>query len=128
MKTLKTKIKKGRAVFRHYKADGSCELTITPGDSLIEMQKKIHQNAVDHGWWDGVRTIPELLVLLHSEVSEALEAYRNNDREHYREELADIAIRLLDTAEGQGIDLTAEIIRKHERNISREYKHGGKLL
>jgi NTP pyrophosphatase (non-canonical NTP hydrolase) len=92
------------------------------------MQKKIHQNAVDHGWWDGVRTIPELLVLLHSEVSEALEAYRNNDRENYREELADIAIRLLDTAEGQGIDLTAEIIRKHERNISREYKYGGKLL
>lgn len=101
---------------------------ISPRDSFKTIQDKIHQNAVAHGWWATQRTIPELLVLIHSEVSEALEAYRNNDRSGYREELADIAIRLLDAAEGYGIDLLTEIITKHKKNISRPYKHGGKLL
>lgn len=128
MQTKKTQIKKGRAIMLHYKEDGTTQLSINPTDTLATMQQKIHENAQNHGWWDNPRTIPELLVLIHSEVSEALEAYRNNDRVNYREELADIAIRLLDHAEGYGIELAKEIAAKHERNVHRSYKHGGKLL
>jgi len=64
--------------------------------------------------------------LIHSEVSEALEAYRKGDAENFAEELADIAIRLLDAAGGYGIDLESEIVKKHEYNKTREYRHGGK--
>lgn len=39
---------------------------------INEVAKQIHENAVDHGWWDEERGFPEVLALIHSEVSEAL--------------------------------------------------------
>jgi len=91
-----------------------------------ELAKNIHKNAVIHGWWETKRSVPELLCLVHSEISEALEAYRNHDDENLAEELADAVIRLMDMAEGLGIDLQAAIIKKHNINQSRSYRHGGK--
>jgi NTP pyrophosphatase (non-canonical NTP hydrolase) len=101
------------------------------------LQADIHSNAVDHGWWDKERNIPECLCLIHSEVSEALEDYRSDKMETtYRasdskpegfpSELADIVIRVMDLAGGMGIDLEKEILVKHEYNRTRTWKHGGK--
>lgn len=90
-------------------------------------QKECHENAVEHGWWEEKRPIPELLCLIHSEVSEALEAYRKADMDNFREELADIAIRLFDLAGGYAVDLEYEIENKHKINKTREYRHGGKV-
>jgi NTP pyrophosphatase (non-canonical NTP hydrolase) len=107
---------------------------------IKELQRDIHKVAVELGWWEKERNIPECLCLIHSEVSEALEDYRDNHMEStiivsgpktgkpigFPTELADIMIRTMDLAEGMGIDLEKEILKKHEYNRTRPYKHGGK--
>jgi NTP pyrophosphatase (non-canonical NTP hydrolase) len=86
---------------------------------LEELRDAIHQNAVDHGWWpeefaEESRDLDEVLALMVSEVSELLEAYRHGtlDAEcgktglaltNLEEELADVAIRLLDLCGHRGI-------------------------
>jgi len=94
--------------------------------SIKQWQKEIHDNAMAHGWWTPPRSIPVTLCLIHSEISEALEAYRNTDEDNFREEMADIAIRLFDACEAYDVDLEAEIEKKHAINIKRPYRHGGK--
>ena len=102
-----------------------------------EVAKEIHKNAVAHGWWDETRTFPEIVALIHSELSEALEEYRSNHgvTEVYQEagkpegvpiELADAIIRILDYCGYAGIDIVAALERKHEYNKTRPYRHGGK--
>lgn len=46
--------------------------------TLNAWSKKIHENAVAHGWWENERTFAEVVSLFHSEVSEALEEFRAN--------------------------------------------------
>lgn len=43
---------------------------------LNKFAKEVHENAVAHGWWEEERDIFEILALIHSEWSEALEEYR----------------------------------------------------
>jgi NTP pyrophosphatase (non-canonical NTP hydrolase) len=46
----------------------------------------------------------------------------------FASELADVVIRVMDLAEAMGIDLEREILLKHEYNLTREHRHGGKAL
>lgn len=78
--------------------------------------------------WDGPYKVPAILALIHSEVSEALEAFRIRDRENFAEELADIIIRVLDCAPGFGIDIEQELQKKLDKNRQRGFRHGGKVV
>jgi len=119
--------------------------------TINETAKAAHENAKSKGFFDGEKNIGEMLCLIHSEVSEALEADRKGhysnvaemdvlnsiqDNEKFKiafcadckssfeDELADIMIRVMDMAAFKGIDLEAHIAAKMRYNSLRPYKHG----
>ncbi|MGH7746264.1 MAG: hypothetical protein ACREQ5_16120 [Candidatus Dormibacteria bacterium] len=107
---------------------------VTPLDEWVRV---IHENAKAHGWWDGQRNFGECLALIHSEVSEAMEAWRESEipkmqvgwkPEGWAVELADVIIRCMDTLAGFAPNLSLQKLMslKHEFNLTREYRHGGK--
>lgn len=103
------------------------------------IQRSIHQTAQEKGWWASGRGIPEALALVHSEISEALECYRNGENiseirigedgkpEGFAVELADAVIRILDLAEHLGIRMSHAIHIKMQYNRTRPHRHGGKV-
>jgi NTP pyrophosphatase (non-canonical NTP hydrolase) len=90
--------------------------------------KKLVQLAVEIRRDKGFRTdwdnFAEKCMLTVTELSEAVEADREGNREHVAEELADTAIRLFDLCGSLGIDLEKEILNKMERNKKRPQRHG----
>ena len=44
--------------------------------TLNQLAAEVHQNAVEHGWWETPPSFPEIVALCHAELSEALEEYR----------------------------------------------------
>ena len=91
---------------------------------ISEMVDLVHDNAVNKGFWDKRREVGTLLMLVVSELAEALEAHRNRDMENFAEELADTVIRVADIAGGLNIDLEMEIVNKMVRNKHRPRLHG----
>lgn len=92
-------------------------------DDYIEEAFEI---ALSKGWHEKPVEIGTMLALIHSEVSEALEADRIGDAENFVEELADVCIRIFDLCGLLQIDLDKAIRHKMEKNKARTYKHGGK--
>lgn len=105
-------------------------------DSFNGMAVDVHENAVAHGWWNGERNEAELIALMHSELSEALEGLRhgNPPSDHIpefssvEEEYADVIIRIMDHAAAKGYNVAEAIVAKHEFNKGRAYMHGGKAF
>lgn len=92
--------------------------------TIKEWQEYIRGYHKNRGFtWDKDE-IDTMLLRLHSEVSEAGEAARDNNYEHLGEELADTFIRLVDTCEVMGIDLEAEAVKKMAINKKRPVLHG----
>jgi len=103
-----------------------------------KLQKLCHEIAKQKGFWDSVFGIPldmtnedrnngELIALMHSELSEALEDIRHDNWKHVGEELADCVIRIMDFCEARHINLEKEILKKVKKNKKRPYKHGKKF-
>ncbi len=106
-----------------------------------------HKAAVDGGWWTDhatgqrkERNKGELIALIHSEISEALEGVRKDKmddhlphRKSVEVELADALIRIFDFAGAYDLDLGAAMIEKMHYNARRadhkpenRLKDGGK--
>jgi len=64
-----------------------------------------------------------LIGLIHTEVSEAMEAHRTGDLSNMAEEFADIIIRVLDLAKHFNIDIQNAILRKMAINEARPTLH-----
>ena len=97
-------------------------------------QKIVKINSAN-GWnvtvpedWKQPYKIPAILALITSEVSEALEDFRKDEKEHFAEEIADVLIRVLDLTGGMGIDIDEEVAKKLEINKKRGFRHGGKKV
>lgn len=120
---------------------------------LNEFADKIHQMNVEKGFYESERGVPEMIALLHSELSEALEcdrearfagagdetwalldgcaddmsyadAFRVTVKDTFEDEVADVFIRLLDLAGYLKIDLEKHVKYKMRYNATRRYKHG----
>jgi len=96
--------------------------------SLYKMMDEVYVVTEANGWYDDSRNFGVDIALLHSEVSEMFEGFRNNDWANVHEEAADIFIRLLDTCRRYNIDLEDEYEKKMKKNKERDYKHGGKVV
>lgn len=107
-----------------------------------------YNNAKDHGWHDQPRSIGDLICLMHSELSEALEEHRKGKPpqeiyfvsknpvvlgspekpEGIPIELADCIIRIFDFCGLHDIDLEKALSLKMEYNKTRPYRHGNKVV
>ena len=94
--------------------------------SIKEWQIEITQYAIDHGFDWTPDEIDTMLLRIHSEVSEASEAARDENMKELAEEMADIFIRLANACEVMGIDLEEEVKKKQTKNIERPKLHGRK--
>ena len=113
--------------------------------TITQLQNEVHADNVRAGWWTDLNTgtdfvqevrsgtrlgkalVAEKLCLIHSEVSESMEAARKNlmdDKLTHRlgveVEMADAVIRILDLCGALELDLAGAIFEKLEYNRSRE--------
>lgn len=124
-------------------------------ENFVMLAEDIHRNAIDKGFWKPDSNTAEKLMLIVSELSEAMEADRKgrfcqdkvwDEMEHYKnssennwmcafeahikdtfeDELADAFIRLLDLSTRYRIDLLKHVEAKHRYNKLRPFLHGKK--
>lgn len=88
------------------------EETMNHPYDLRALGKEIIAINTANGWkvttpeaWHMPYKIPTYLTLIHTEISEAMEAFRHENTEEFYEECADVFIRILDMTEGLGIDV-----------------------
>ena len=110
--------------------------TDNSGLTISEMSERAFQNSANHGFHDEPVAFSTRLMLIVSELAEAMEEERsgrplnetyfsgNGKPEGVPAELADVIIRVGDLAHIYGIDLAAAVEQKMKYNESRPHKHG----
>lgn len=105
-------------------------------ESFNLLARAVHDNAVNKGWWESERNNGEIIALMHSELSEALEAIRDGNPPDDKipefsgaeAELADVIIRIMDMAPARGWRIAEAVVAKIAMNKTRAYKHGRKAF
>ena len=108
--------------------------------NIDRLAYELHLNAIDKGFWNPIKRMSDednfvfyakQLAMVHSEVTEVLEALRKDKgQEAVVEELADIIIRVLDLWAGldaAGVTETSlqeTLLKKAEFNKTRPKMHG----
>lgn len=110
------------------------------------MQEQAYEISKSRGWYQSeAENIAGKIALIHAELSEALEEYRDDNMELYFDEdhpneaglakpegfgieLADTVIRIMDLSQYLSIDLEYLIKLKMEYNKNRTFRHGGKKI
>lgn len=100
---------------------------------LKDYMLEAHTTAVNKGWWSKERSFGDIIALIHSELSEALEDHRDGWQLHeiyYKEEkpcgipveFADALIRIFDVCERYDVPLEEALQLKMEYNKNRGRK------
>lgn len=106
---------------------------------IADLQRDLILWAQSKGWWKSGRTVGDAIALMHTELSEALEEYRNGhapNEIYYQDgkpegipvELADVVIRILNFCGEYEIDFEEALRIKIAYNETRSFRHGGKKL
>jgi NTP pyrophosphatase (non-canonical NTP hydrolase) len=113
---------------------------------MNKLSEEIYLANKEKGFWDKERNVGEMLMLITSELGEAMEAHRKNRfairseinpqkdiepvkfehliKDTFEDEIADAIIRLLDMCGGLKIDIEWHIIQKLRYNATRPRLHG----
>ena len=96
---------------------------------IKELTNRMHEFVQDQGWYEPdslkPQTLRNLAISLSLEANEVLENFQWNDQqsdtEALSEELADVALYLLQIASLASIDLEKAILEKLEKNYQRNW-------
>jgi NTP pyrophosphatase (non-canonical NTP hydrolase) len=98
---------------------------------IKELTETMHEFVRSQGWYDDSspkpQTLRNLVISLSLEADEVLEFFQWNEKienvEAFSDELADVALYLLQIASIAGIDLEKAILSKLEKNYHRNWSN-----
>jgi NTP pyrophosphatase (non-canonical NTP hydrolase) len=96
------------------------EVQVPEQSTLNSLMREVRSLADEKGFGSGPERIWEMLALIHTEVSEATDAYKKGESlERVGEELTDAVIRVLHLMSALGLDADALYRRVMDRNWQR---------